>query len=160
MFRCWLITVLFFSLSTGDKFAKSAVTSKHCSISWKWNGKSWFTALRDVNHVHLQPQTRTYFLLSWPAHIYLRWESGKEIIIGCEYWFLLETNSGLCNDLRVKMHSQFIWSMSLVAQFINCFKNMAPLRNLSFKIILDRYYLVLLTCMVEIRFIGMLFFIQ
>lgn len=56
--------------------------------------------------------------------------------------------------LRMMIHSQFIWNTCLVAQSTNYFKNMAPLRNLSYKTIPGKLFLGLLTYMEEIQCIG------
>lgn len=55
---------------------------------------------------------------------------------------------------RLMTPSQFIWNMCLVAQSTNCFKNMAPLKNLLFKIIPGRLFLGLHTYMEETQCTG------
>ena len=59
-----------------------------------------------------------------------------------------------CHVVRVKKHYQFIWSMSLVALSTSYFKNMVPLRNLSFKIMLGRLFLGLPTYTGEVLCTG------
>lgn len=59
-----------------------------------------------------------------------------------------------CHAGRVNKRFQSTWNMSLVVQFINCFKSMVLSENLLFKLILDKFYLGLLTCMQEIQCTG------